>query len=67
MKIIKRGQIPEEKVVRFTCRNCDSVMEATRNEYTVHNHRNETILSILCPVCTADVYADAQPTPRSYF
>lgn len=57
MKIIKRGEIPEEKVYRHTCRTCKTVFECTKGEGKM-NYGNQRdpgdFITINCPVCHGD-------------
>jgi len=52
MEIIQRGQKPEEKPYRVTCRTCDTVFEFLRSEAKyVPDQRDGDYVEINCPVC----------------
>lgn len=55
MKIISRGEV-KEKSYQSKCRQCNSVIEFTKNDGLILTDRNETILKIKCPVCNFDIY-----------
>jgi len=58
VKIIKRGQAPEEKTYRSTCRNCLTIVEFKRRDakFTA-DQRDGDYLSVDCPVCAHRIYA----------
>lgn len=61
MKIIKPGNLPEEKEYRAQCNNCNCVFEFKRGEAKIDSsgsYRNETYLTIGCPTCMKLVYVD---------
>ena len=58
MRIIKQGQLPEEKVYQTTCMHCKTVFEFKRHEGTVESHRNEDYVSVNCPFCHKQMYVD---------
>ena len=52
MKIIKRGEVPDLKPIRFECAHCTTVFEATRQEAAlVIDQRDGNFRQIACPVC----------------
>ncbi len=51
MKIIREGKLPEEKLYEVTCQNCRTYFEFAKKEAKVQSDRNETYLSIKCPLC----------------
>lgn len=60
MKIIKRGQIPEEKVYNKTCGRCHSELEFQQKELThvdSDDQRDSNLGTISCPVCGDLIYA----------
>lgn len=59
MRIIKQGQLPEEKVFRCECSNCQTVFECTRAEgkYIDGGQRDGSWLEVNCPVCKKACYA----------
>lgn len=54
MKILKHGT-KKEKIYRSTCRECGSKLEFTQNDGHVMNDRNELVLLVKCPVCSAQI------------
>lgn len=60
MKIIKQGQKPEDKVYRGTCRRCHTEIEFSQAEATyVPDQREGDYLTIHCPTCSGQIYAQA--------
>jgi len=56
MKVIKRGQKPEERIYRATCNNCKSVLEFTAGEAKYNSdQRDGDFSSVDCPVCGSNV------------
>jgi uncharacterized C2H2 Zn-finger protein len=56
VKIIKRGEVPDLKPIRFECSHCTSVFEATRQEARrVSDQRDGDYWDVRCPVCTRQV------------
>lgn len=54
MKIIQRGEIPEEKEYRHTCWKCCTIFEFQRKEAkTSKDQRDAGWMEIDCPVCNA--------------
>jgi uncharacterized C2H2 Zn-finger protein len=52
MKIISRGNPPDDKPIRFECSHCNTVFEATREEArVVPDERDGWYWFIGCPVC----------------
>lgn len=48
MKVIKEGKLHIEVPKQITCRDCESVLEYTKQDITTGQY-NEPI--IICPVC----------------
>ena len=63
MKIVKRGQLPEERVYVGVCKNCGTVMEAFRSELKgYYNYQDSaTILSAKCMLCQSLTYFRPKP------
>ena len=57
MKVIFRGEIVE-KTYTTECKKCNSVLEFTKKDCTVHNDRNETVLNTKCPVCSNSIWVN---------
>ncbi len=54
MKVIKANKWPpEEKVFRFSCPRCQSLLECTKKDI-IHDQREGD--RVLCPVC--EIYID---------
>lgn len=52
MKIIRRGQKPEQRTHQHTCRECSTVFEFEQHEAKlVFDQRDGDFLQIKCPVC----------------
>jgi len=61
MKIIKPGNLPEDKLYVADCKNCKCIFEFKRGEAKTDYSgacRNETYLTISCPTCKMPVYLD---------
>lgn len=60
MKILKRGELPQDKVYTWECSKCYSIMEATRGEAlrTDMSPKNECYIIFKCPVCGNEEYVD---------
>ena len=56
MKIIKRGEKPEDKPIHMTCYRCNTEIEVPRGECSIKDERLETIASYPCPVCENPIY-----------
>ncbi len=57
MRIIKYGQIPEERVWRGKCRICNSIIEAQQDELKLtQDSRNEIHGEAVCPVCGKNMF-----------
>ena len=64
MKILKQGR-KVKKYLRFTCKNCDCVFLAEKNEYKFegryyHNDRYSDRYSCTCPNCNVKTYSTAE-------
>ncbi len=57
MKIIERGELPQNRVHVETCRNCKSKLEFTQGECKHSpDPRDHNLWSVKCPVCNHDVW-----------
>lgn len=57
MKIIKQGTLPQDKIYRSTCKNCDTIFEYTQSEAKVgYDEWRGSHLQINCPVCKRKIY-----------
>lgn len=57
MKIIKRGQIPENKTIRVKCNFCETEFEFQAKEAElVYDQREGDAYKIGCPVCGRAVW-----------
>lgn len=57
MRIIEQGTPPEDTVHVGKCTRCKTIVEFKRSEARHHTHRNESYLSVTCPVCKYDTIA----------
>ena len=65
MKIIKRGNVPKEKVYRAICSDCTSLLEFGTSDLTVAGSQyNERIYSFVCPVCGEKKYIYESELPK---
>ena len=61
MKIITKGQIPEERMYRVVCRNCHTVFEFQYKEaQEVFDQRDGNYLKIPCPLCSKEQTIDVK-------
>ena len=68
MKILKRGTLPEERILNATCRKCQTEFEFAQSETTtVHDQREGDYLSIRCPLCSAPVFLSSKSNPPPRF
>lgn len=52
MKIIKKGKLPQDAVVRGSCGHCETVVEAKINELKVNDPgRSPLYHTGACPLC----------------
>lgn len=52
MKILKQGQLPENRVYQATCNNCKTEFEYRQAEAkVVYDQRDGNYLAINCPLC----------------
>jgi len=51
MRIIKRGQIPKDKVYQGTCTYCKTTVVGTSAELLIRVDRDEEVIHASCPVC----------------
>lgn len=59
MKIIKKGELPEEKIYTFDCRRCKSKVEAQQKEGKIQfDQRDGDCVIFKCPVCGENVYVN---------
>jgi len=60
MKIISVGKLPQEKVYKFRCANCNTVAEAMAREGRPSaDQRDGYVIAFSCPVCSKDVWVTA--------
>lgn len=56
MKIIRRGQPPEQKTYFATCNHCKTEIEFERSEARyVSDQRDGDFLEVKCPVCSKPI------------
>jgi uncharacterized protein with PIN domain len=57
MKVIKRGELPQDKIHRETCNQCKSELEFKHSEvlWDLYPHGNGQWY-VLCPVCKSHVW-----------
>ena len=61
MKIIKRGELPEEVVHHETCSRCKSELEFKHSEVQLSpDPRDSGQWFVICPVCTNHVWGRAK-------
>jgi len=54
MNIIVLGNMPEDKIYRFTCHHCKTIFEIKLSEGKVtHDQRSGSYLSYYCPLCVS--------------
>ena len=53
IKVIRRGH--RKEAVRFTCKNCYSVLEAKLEDVKYEEHYPDSRDYIVCPVCGRDI------------
>lgn len=61
MKVLRQGTKPlavEQRIYQTTCPTCRSELEFTGAEATLNTWRNETVVSVTCPVCNHDLTVD---------
>lgn len=60
MKVLERGQVPEERVYKARCMRCKSLLEFQRHEARFTPcQKDGDFLTVTCPVCGAEVNKDA--------
>lgn len=58
VKVIEPGKLPQDKVYRVRCRNCQALLEFAQWEGKMtHDQRDGSFLTIKCPTCEHDVHA----------
>lgn len=56
MKIIKEGQLPQERLYVCTCDNCKTEFSFHQKEgKVVHDQRDGPYITIACPLCQQSV------------
>jgi RNase P subunit RPR2 len=60
VEILRRGVVPSEKIYDVKCRACDSLLRFKESEGMRSFHRNESYLSVLCPVCNSQVSVETR-------
>lgn len=64
MQVLKRGQIPGERVHRATCSHCKSELEFKQSEGKVtYDQRDGDYVSVTCPVCNSLVTSSLHSGP----
>ena len=58
MKIIKRGELPKNKVYQLVCHQCKTLFEFEKHEAQLFNDRGDMVLVINCPVCKNTLSVD---------
>jgi hypothetical protein len=62
MEIIFEGVIPEEKVRRARCTNCNTIFDFKQSEGKIqHDPREGDYLSINCPLCKKQINLTVKP------
>lgn len=51
MRVITRGERPEDRTYQAHCNKCHTVFEFQRREAEYHSGRSEAFLIVECPVC----------------
>ena len=65
MKIIKKGNIPEEKIYRSECYNCKTEFEfQAREAKLTRDQRDGDFLTVDCPLCGVSAHANVQKEPK---
>jgi phage FluMu protein Com len=59
VEVLVRGKIPEEKDVEAQCSHCKSMLRFKASEGERSFHRNESYLSVKCPVCARVVCVES--------
>lgn len=57
IKIIKKGRIPDDEVIRITCKHCGCIFE-TDEYYTTTDYHNNSYIVYECPCCERTGYID---------
>lgn len=58
MKIIKQGQLPEDKIWRGKCHYCKTEYECTLKDGKItHDQRDGSFLRVTCPFCKKEAFA----------
>jgi hypothetical protein len=68
VKIIKEGKLPQNKVHRHTCKNCQTIFEYFKWEATkgVYNEcKRSCTYTIACPFCQTDCSVDPDYVPNN--
>lgn len=58
MRIIRRGELPEEKEYEYTCKNCSTYFVFYKKEVKKETTRNEHYYIVRCPLCKKDIFID---------
>lgn len=51
MRVITRGERPEDRTYQALCNQCRTTFEFRRREAEYHTDRGEAVLIVKCPVC----------------
>ena len=62
MKIIERGELPQNKTYQAKCHRCKTIFEFEKHEAQPFNDRGEMVLAIDCPVCKRTLSVNQQAT-----
>jgi hypothetical protein len=52
MEIIKRGELPNEKLIQLTCNNCKTIFKFKQGEANYSGGGNDWCYTINCPLCS---------------
>jgi len=57
MKIIKKGNIPDEKIYQAKCYNCKTEIEFVQKEGVVtRDQRDGDFITVQCPLCGCGIH-----------
>jgi RNase P subunit RPR2 len=60
MRIISKGQIPEERLVESICNKCKTVFEYALKEAKYTSDRDGDFYTVACPLCGDRIYTDVK-------
>lgn len=64
IKIVSRGNGPEDRTYRNFCSHCKSLLEFKASDAASIMDRNEAVLVITCPVCKREVFTSPDAHQR---